>query len=383
MICDPNYGFTRFLNTGGTAIVLTVAFLSGLILATPFSLLGLVMRFTPKEREAGVMRVLSERFRAWRQKKQAARENERLTEAAEHVEEEWDAAIGAKESKEGARLSTASSKVAEANLHASRQAPMIAVREEVREIDEETKVGKRPSFTTLGLFGSKTKDKQVADDKADTSAEKAPAQATLFKPAVKVPVVPKNGDSEQKRNEVPGSELQEAAEVTSTSAPGLADRVSSRFRLSRLRGRPATESEANGEGEAATDDVESGESYGSTLAADDLRGSRVSQHEQALDPRNARVRTLDEMLASATVRRAQDFESDSKPVSRASVKTSVRVRNEFKVPTTEMLSMADARPELADTELRDRAQQLAEKCREFNVAGVVKQISPGSGRDDI
>ena len=35
------------------------------------------------------------------------------------------------------------------------------------------------------------------------------------------------------------------------------------------------------------------------------------------------------------------------------------------------------RSEIADEELKERAIQLAEKCREFNVSGQVKQISPG------
>jgi DNA segregation ATPase FtsK/SpoIIIE-like protein len=53
------------------------------------------------------------------------------------------------------------------------------------------------------------------------------------------------------------------------------------------------------------------------------------------------------------------------------------LRQEHKRPTTDMLTPSDGRPDVADNELRDRAQQLTDKCREFSVAGVVTQISPG------
>jgi S-DNA-T family DNA segregation ATPase FtsK/SpoIIIE len=49
----------------------------------------------------------------------------------------------------------------------------------------------------------------------------------------------------------------------------------------------------------------------------------------------------------------------------------------YRLPSTEMLTPPAQRPELEETELMDRARQLAEKCAEFNVSGQVKQISPG------
>jgi DNA segregation ATPase FtsK/SpoIIIE, S-DNA-T family len=377
MICDPNYGFTQFLNTGGSAIVLTVAFLSGLLLATPFSLLGLVMRFTPREREVGVLRVFSERFRAWRQKKEARRERERQTEQGEQAEAELMAGVGTKETR---KVTTPSN------------TPMITIREEAREMDDETKVAKRSSFTTLGLLDSNRKDKPLPVDASETV--KAPAQATLFKAAVKVTAPPESGEGERSTKDAlpangktvaeagaAAAESQESPENASASSPGLADRVSSRFPRFRLRGRPASDPGANGERaeeEAATGAPQFSAKAHSREANDSagtVRGSGTVHTE--LEPRNARTRTLDEMLASATVHRAEDFKRESKVASKPSVKTSLRVRDEFRLPTTDMLSIADARPELADTELRDRAHQLAEKCREFNVAGVVKQISPG------
>ena len=376
MICDPNYGFTQFLNMGGSAIVLTVVFLSGLLLATPFSLLGLVMRFTPREREAGVLRVFSERFRVWRQKKQAQREKELLTEPSE--------------------LSTGTATKETRGVTPSSNAPTITIREEARELDEETKVARKSSFTTLGLVGSNEREKRVVADPAETA--KASTQATLFKEAVKVNAGPKSSDVEQASNEaIPangktgahaGAAAADSPETHTAppSAPGLTDRVTSTMAKFRLRGRPAPASGAKGEeadGDAAAaateanEIVHSRESIESAPSAGTDRSSRVAHTQLILEPRTVRTRTLDEMLASATVHRADDFERESRVASKATVKPSVRVRDEFKLPTTEMLSIADARPELADTELRDRAQQLAEKCREFNVAGVVKQISPG------
>ena len=374
MICDPNYGFTQFLNTGGSAIVLTVVFLSGLLLATPFSLLGLVMRFTPREREAGVLRVVSERFRVWRQKKQAQREKERLTE--QNAQSDWSTEVATKDTR---------------GVSAHSNAPTITIRQEARELDEETKVAKKSSFTTLGLFGSSEKEKP-----AETA--KAPTQATLFKAAVKVNAGPQSGDGEQARDDAlpangktaahsgaAAADPQEGTHIAPPSAPGLTDRVA-RIAKFRLRGRPASDSGANGEqadedaATAATEANETGhsrETIESAPAVGTDRSSRAAHTHLILEPRNVRTRTLDEMLASATVHRAEDFERESRVTSKATVKPSVRVRNEFKLPSTDMLSIADARPELADTELRDRAQQLAEKCREFNVAGVVKQISPG------
>ncbi|MBO0799745.1 MAG: DNA translocase FtsK, partial [Blastocatellia bacterium] len=47
------------------------------------------------------------------------------------------------------------------------------------------------------------------------------------------------------------------------------------------------------------------------------------------------------------------------------------------LPSTEMLTPPSPRSEMEETELLDRARQLAEKCAEFNVSGQVKQISPG------
>jgi DNA segregation ATPase FtsK/SpoIIIE-like protein len=90
-------------------------------------------------------------------------------------------------------------------------------------------------------------------------------------------------------------------------------------------------------------------------------------------------RTVDEMLASATVKRIEPAALEKAPESKLSklAKNAARLMANFKLPESEMLSPAAARPEVADAELMDRARQLAEKCAEFNVSGKVTRISPG------
>jgi len=92
------------------------------------------------------------------------------------------------------------------------------------------------------------------------------------------------------------------------------------------------------------------------------------------------VRSVDEMLAGASVKRAGDAEEKTppKPSVVSEVKTKIaRVLADYKLPSTDMLTPPAAKPEMAEAELLERARQLAEKCSEFNVSGQVKQISPG------
>lgn len=96
-------------------------------------------------------------------------------------------------------------------------------------------------------------------------------------------------------------------------------------------------------------------------------------------PRSSR--SVEEMLATASVKRADDNEDKTaaKTTSRLSeaVTKIARVMADYRLPSSDMLTAPDPRPEMAETELLGRARQLAEKCAEFNVSGEVKQISPG------
>ncbi len=93
------------------------------------------------------------------------------------------------------------------------------------------------------------------------------------------------------------------------------------------------------------------------------------------------VRTVEDMVSTASVKRANESEDKSsvKPTSKLgeAVTKIARMMADYKLPTTDMLTAPAARPEMAETDLLERARQLAEKCQEFNVSGQVKQISPG------
>jgi S-DNA-T family DNA segregation ATPase FtsK/SpoIIIE len=95
----------------------------------------------------------------------------------------------------------------------------------------------------------------------------------------------------------------------------------------------------------------------------------------------ASQRTVDEMMATAKVKRSEDPDLQAKKAGSSKlgnlVKNISRIAADYKLPTTEMLTVPSPRSEMAEAELMDRARHLAEKCAEFNVSGQVKQISPG------
>lgn len=93
------------------------------------------------------------------------------------------------------------------------------------------------------------------------------------------------------------------------------------------------------------------------------------------------VRSIEDMVSTASVKRAAETE-DKTPVKSTSkigeaVTKIARFMADYKLPTTDMLTPPAPRPEMAESDLLERARQLAEKCQEFNVSGQVKQISPG------
>jgi DNA segregation ATPase FtsK/SpoIIIE, S-DNA-T family len=78
LVSDPTYGLAHFLNTTGTVVALGTAMLTGLLLTTSLSLVALLVHLSPQERKAGLLSSLSERFRSWRQNREAAREQRSL-----------------------------------------------------------------------------------------------------------------------------------------------------------------------------------------------------------------------------------------------------------------------------------------------------------------
>ena len=93
------------------------------------------------------------------------------------------------------------------------------------------------------------------------------------------------------------------------------------------------------------------------------------------------TRTVEEMMAETVVRRPDASASPSvgrmAPAASRPAKPPARSRSSYQLPSTEMLSPPPPRSEMEETELVERARQLAEKCFEFNVSGRVMHISPG------
>jgi S-DNA-T family DNA segregation ATPase FtsK/SpoIIIE len=109
------------------------------------------------------------------------------------------------------------------------------------------------------------------------------------------------------------------------------------------------------------------------------------QGNDELDPDDASSqRTVDEMMATASVKRVDPVDASTEKAEKSGKSKISRLVNNisralanYKLPSTEMLTPPAPRSEMAETELMERARQLAEKCAEFNVSGQVKQISPG------
>ena len=88
-------------------------------------------------------------------------------------------------------------------------------------------------------------------------------------------------------------------------------------------------------------------------------------------------RSLADMVSTASVKRPETIEEKAAAAKPVPVTSTLRTAVEYKLPQTDMLTPPSPRSEIADDELKELAIQLAEKCREFNVSGQVKQISPG------
>jgi S-DNA-T family DNA segregation ATPase FtsK/SpoIIIE len=118
----------------------------------------------------------------------------------------------------------------------------------------------------------------------------------------------------------------------------------------------------------------------STEPASDVANDDVDEMDDLDATAPRAMRSVEEMLAGASVKRAEDTEekAPAKPSKVSEIKTKIaRVLADYKLPSTEMLTPPAPKPEMAEAELLERARQLAEKCAEFNVSGQVKQISPG------
>src|SRR5262249_56792115 len=110
----------------------------------------------------------------------------------------------------------------------------------------------------------------------------------------------------------------------------------------------------------------------------DLLHDDATTADEFDNPMPSAQRTVEEMMATASVRRTDAIDPRPKKTKVADlVKSISRIAADYRRPSTEMLTPPAQRPELEEAEQMERAKQLAEKCAEFNVSGQVKQISPG------
>lgn len=317
-----NYGLANLLGVAGATIALLLAFVSGLLMATPLSVVGiagLVMNLSERERRAGLMVTLSERFRAWWQEWQAARAERKA--AREHEEEQ-------------------------ANL---REAAERAGR----------KAGSKNQEVINGAAGVMGGDRQAAE--AETKAN----DVGTTEPAV-APTISKS-------------------EATAVSADGK----SSASQPAKLPATAESKSELSAVARAASLAPKSPAGATPATRQTPPKSAPLSDEdvvEDTLDDTfddepGGGQRSVEEMLATASVKRVELTEeqarAESKPGAKTLVKNVSRTAVEYKLPSPDMLTPPAPRSEVADEELLERAQQLAEKCKEFNVSGQVKQISPG------
>ena len=397
LVCDATYGLTRFLNTTGAAIVLAVVFVSGLILATPFTLVGLFIRLTPREQEAGIVRTLSERFRVWRQMRNAERERRVVDQEKERHEQK--AKVDPGEAIPGPSQ-IAPRPVIQVGTPEPRPEAQSEPRLEPRKIErrdepgENGKVDHKIGLTRPGLSELLGIKKPPT---APIPVVKTPAQAnspddTGVKPAIKsqppgaVPAKPPLGLKEREAAasayETPltpaAADLSTPAEqnasteaAASPAAPPsrpLAGRISSHLERFRNRAQPPAEPADTPRENAGKDAAPPPEPIRATAPLDRRRAVGAGEGRQG---------SSDWVSGVPVSRTAPEVgpRTEAKPGSL--IKHLLRPTPEHRLPTTEMLTAPDPRSELADTELMERARQLADKCREFNVAGIVKQISPG------
>lgn len=265
LVYGDSFGLASYLHTIGATIVLLLLLIGGLMMATPLSLVGLVMHLSEKEQQAGVIASLQERVRVWWQQRQLHRKE--LAEQAAQKRQEQEAAARAKD--------------------------------------------------------------EIKITQPDAPAEEKKVKTEILSLA-----------GARKNGAVPANEL-----AVTAQAP------------------------LNGHAKAATlalpvDDV------------DDAAGDEPWE-EDGSQPLTQGQRSVMEMVSSVSVKRPEIVEEKPAPKPLQLVNNTLRTAVEYKLPSTDVLVPPAPRSEIADDELKERAIQLAEKCREFNVSGQVKQISPG------
>ena len=260
LVNNEDFGLASFLHKIGASIVLLLGLIIGVMMATPFSLVALVMHLSDKEREAGLFATINERLKTWWQNRQ--------------LQNQASAAQNQKDQQ---------------------------AREAATRAKDEIKITQREAVRPDGK-----------DDKPETFAA--------------------TGNIESKK-----SSFELAVTAQASQAKTLANRA------------------------PLVDDAE------------------TDEWDETADPATLSQgqRSILEMVSTASVKRPEINEEKVAAKPLALVKSTLRTAIAYKLPSTDMLVPPSPRSEIADEELKERAIQLAEKCREFNVSGQVKQISPG------
>jgi S-DNA-T family DNA segregation ATPase FtsK/SpoIIIE len=278
LVYGEGFGLAKFLHVVGATIVLLLTLITGLMMATPLSLVGLLMQLSEKEQQAGILATIRERYNVWQQNRQLLKQELAAQEARERKEARAKDDI----------------KINQPDAKAKGQTP------EVKAVEAD----KKSSLSDV-LSPALSKARAVLSRDKNDNGLAMSAQAPGTAPA-KTPALPRDED-----------ELEDAAE--------------------------------NDEW------------------ADDAESQDLTQGQ----------RTVLEMVSGVSVKRPEIVEEKPAPKPLMLVKDTLPTTVEYKLPSTDVLVPPAPRSEIADEELKERAIQLAEKCREFNVSGQVKQISPG------
>jgi S-DNA-T family DNA segregation ATPase FtsK/SpoIIIE len=302
-------GLSYLLGSMGAIVALLIAFISGLVIATDFSIISIVMRRDHYDREPGMFSFLGQRIRTWRLERDTIRDQK---ETAEQLKEK---------------------------LQQRRRMPVIA----------------RPP----------------GNQRDEIKIRNIPAAVPKPKAAMRVRA---REQEFQNPSEYDSENL--AGEQTPESLPlpyedDIAPAAPPKTKASPANGSPAR-AQAPARIERRPAEPEPDDSY--------LDGDLPADDTGDLQPAAA-ARTVDEMMATASVKRPDTVVEEEKPDNGSKIKkvatVITRLMTDYKLPSTEMLTPPSPRSEMEETELLDRARQLAEKCAEFNVSGQVKQISPG------
>jgi S-DNA-T family DNA segregation ATPase FtsK/SpoIIIE len=284
------FALASYLHSAGATIVLLLTLITGLMMATPLSLVGLLMQLSEKEQQAGILATIRERYNVWQQNRQLLKQELAEQEARERKEARAKDEI----------------KITQPDAKAKAQTPDVKAANAV-EADKKTSLtdvlSPALSKARASVAAALSRDKS---DAANGLAMSAQAPGTAPAKTTAPPASPRKDD-----------ELDEVAE---------------------------------------NDDW-----------ADDTESQDLTQGQ----------RTVLEMVSGVSVKRPEIIEEKPAPTPLTLVKDTLPTTVEYKLPNTDVLVPPAPHSEIADEELKERAIQLAEKCREFNVSGQVKQISPG------